>query len=57
MKRYEFSFEPLPQSPLIGLYIEQCEFQYEGKDWHPALKIQLGFLFFKIIFLRVNFKS
>jgi hypothetical protein len=57
MKRYELGIEPLPQSPLIGLYIEQCEIQLEGKEWNPAIKIQLGFLFFKISFTYINFKS
>ena len=57
MKRYELGFEPLPESPLIGLYIEQCEIQLQNKKWNPSIKIQLGFLFFKIIFTYINFKS
>jgi len=57
MKRYELNFEPLPESPLIGLYINQCESQFDDENWHPTLKIQLGFLFFKINFTYVNFKS
>jgi len=57
MKRYELNFEPLPESPLIGLYINQCESQFNDENWHPTLKIQLGFLFFKINFTYVNFKS
>ena len=57
MKRYEFGIEPLPQSPLIGLYINQCESQFDNKNWHPTLKISLGFLFFKINFTYINFNS
>ena len=57
MKRYEIGFEPLPKSPLIGLSIEQCEIQIEGKEWNPAIKIQIGFLFFKINFVYINFNS
>ena len=57
MKRYEFGIEPLPLSPLIGLYINQCEMQFDDKIWHPAIKIELGFLFFKINFTYINFKS
>jgi hypothetical protein len=57
MKRYELGFEPLPESPLIGLNILQCESQFEDEIWHPTLKIELGFLFFKIIFKYINFKS
>jgi len=57
MKRYELGFEPLPESPLIGLSILQCESQFEDEIWHPTLKIELGFLFFKIIFKYINFKS
>lgn len=57
MKRYELKFEPLPLSPLIGLYIHQCEIQFEDKKWHPALQIELGFLFFKINFTYVKYNS
>jgi hypothetical protein len=57
MKRYEFNIEPLPPSPLIGLYINQCEMQFEDKKWHPTLKIELGFLFFKINFTYVKYNS
>ena len=57
MKRYELGFDPLPNSPLIGLHINQCESQLEGDDWHPTLKIELGFLFFTINFTYINFNS
>ncbi len=57
MKRYEFQFETLPNSPLIGLYINQCDIQIEGGEWNPAIKIELGFLFFKINFIYIDFKS
>lgn len=57
MKRYELNIEPLPESPLIGLYISQCESQFDDNIWHPTIKIQFGFLFFKINFVYINFKS
>ena len=57
MKRYELNIEPLPESPLIGLYINQCESQFNDELWHPTIKASLGFLFFKINFTYINFKS
>ena len=57
MKRYELGFDPLPHNPLIGLHIQQCEIQIEDEEWNPAIKIELGFLFFKINFTYINFNS
>ena len=57
MKRYELNIETLPESPLIGLYINQCESQFNDEFWHPTIKISLGFLFFKINLTYINFKS
>ena len=57
MKRYEFGFVLFPECTLIGLAINQCESQFDDDNWHPTIKIELGFLFFKISFTYINFKS
>ena len=45
MKRFSFGVEVLPDSPLLGIYMQQCEVQFV-KKWSPAIIISFGFLFF-----------
>ena len=54
MKRYEFQFEPFPNSPLIGLYINQCESNFDDNIWHPTIKVELGFYFLKLTLFILN---
>jgi hypothetical protein len=56
MKRFELGFDPFPQSPLLGLHMFNCEFEID-KKWHPTLKFEIGFVFFKISLTYINYKS
>ena len=42
MKRYEFGIDPFPESPLIGLAINQCESQFDDDNWHHVAFCKSG---------------
>tara|TARA_R100001509_G_scaffold143220_1_gene98861 strand:+ start:599 stop:769 length:171 start_codon:yes stop_codon:yes gene_type:complete len=56
MKRFSFGIDMLSESPLLGIYLQQCEVQF-FKNWHPATIISFGFLFFTISFTYLHSKS
>lgn len=56
MKRFSFGIEMLSESPLLGIYVQQCEVQFV-KKWEPAMIVSFGFLFFTISFTYLYPKS
>jgi len=56
MKRFSFGIEMLSESPLLGIYIQQCDVQFV-KKWEPAMIVSFGFLFFTISFTYLYPKS
>lgn len=53
----KFSIEFLPTEMLIGIRVINCKVLCDDKKYRPVLGLELGFIFFKLTFVKMKWES
>jgi hypothetical protein len=53
----KFSIEFLPTEMLIGIRVVNCKVLCDDKKYRPVLGLELGFIFFKLTFVKMKWES
>ena len=53
----KFSIEFLPTEMLIGIRVINCKVLCDDEKYRPVLGVELGFIFFKLTFVKMKWES
>lgn len=53
----KFSIEFLPTEMLVGIRVVNCKVLCDDKKYRPVLGLELGFIFFKLTFVKMKWES